>query len=731
LSYSYKKALANLVHRLPGVATAAGWLSGNAAPIFALHRVLPQGEGCYEPELVTSVELFSAFLSWISENYRAVPMEELVKLIHAERKSFNGKRPLCAITFDDGWRDALSHAVPLLKQHGLPATIFLPVQFIGTNRRFWQERLWFLVQEANKCKERGAHLDVLARSLPWCPRLCAEDMTYIRLRKLLGSRPSHEAEDFVDRLQEASGPVAVPSGPAFLNWDEVRALQDVGISFGSHTLSHRLLTRSDPETAKFEIERSRHELEDRLGAKVHAFSYPWGAASRLTRELVKEAGYGLAVTLGGKLANQAADTWLLPRIPLSSSILRGPNWHFQGGQMQLYLAWKALPRRDQVAVAATGKGVRERLHIAFLIDRMDWGEGGTEQQLSKLLHALDRQYFEPELCLFYKPVGFELEELPCPVYLTSCPPEGHWSRIRALLDLYKIFRRRRPQIVQTFFTDATVWGTLAASMARVPVIVSSRRNCGSFWQQDWSHRLALKLINGLVDSWQCNARVIYESLTANEGVPGEQIEILPNAVDLSGFSLPTTEERLAARRRLGLSPTAPVFVAVAHLRPIKDLPAILAAAARVKRELADAKFLVIGDGPLKASLQMQVEQLGLTGTVRLEGKQPDVRPYLAAADIGLLTSQSEGCSNALLEYMAMGLPAVVSDIPANRELVDEVVFETGNATDLADKLLSLWDDRAQRSRLQCEYRRRAEQYSLETFVQRAQSYYLKLAARCF
>jgi glycosyltransferase involved in cell wall biosynthesis/peptidoglycan/xylan/chitin deacetylase (PgdA/CDA1 family) len=694
------------------------------------HRILPKGEDCYTPELATSTELFHPFLDRISENYEVISLEEFVKFIRGGVNSTGAKRPPCAITFDDGWRDFLVHAFPALRQRQFPATVFLPVQFIGTNRRFWQERLWYFFRQRDRRQGLGAELAGVAHSFPWCPLLSTGEYQFDSVRRLLMSRPSHEAEEFVDLLEETTGGFAIPAEPVFLGWDEVKALQQQGITFGSHTLSHQRLTHADPETARLEIHRSRLELEERLGAPVAGFSYPWGSATRLIRDQVKEAGYEFAVTTREALAVGSIDPWLLPRIPISSSVLRAGDGKFQLKQAKLYLASRFLRPLKRIKMS-NGRPRQERLRVAFVIDRLEQSEGGTEQQLCKLLQAVDRRYFEPELCLFYRPVGFELEGFPCPVYLTSCPPVGYWSRIRASLELFQFLRRRRPQIVQTFFTDATVWGTLMAWMARVPVIINSRRNCGSFWQQDWKHRLALKVINRLANSWQCNARVIYEFLTTNEGVAGERIEILPNAVDLSDFSLPTTEERLTARQQLGLFPTAPVFVAVAHLRPVKDVPAILAAATRVKRELADAQFLVVGDGPLKASLQMQIEQLGLAGTVRLEGKQLDVRPYLAAADIGLLTSRSEGSPNALLEYMAMGLPAVVSDIPANRELVDEVVFEAGNATDLADKLLSLWDNREQRSYLRREYRRQAEQYGLETFVQRAQSYYVKLAARHF
>jgi glycosyltransferase involved in cell wall biosynthesis len=136
----------------------------------------------------------------------------------------------------------------------------------------------------------------------------------------------------------------------------------------------------------------------------------------------------------------------------------------------------------------------------------------------------------------------------------------------------------------------------------------------------------------------------------------------------------------------------------------------------------------VGEGPLRISLASRIEELGLTANVRLAGAQSDVRPYLAAADIGLLTSRSEGSSNSLLEYMAMGVPAVVTDLPANRELVEGEFFEAGNARELSSRVLSLWQDPQQRARMSEDYRRQAKEFGLDAFARRAQSYYATLAA---
>jgi len=501
-------------------------------------------------------------------------------------------------------------------------------------------------------------------------------------------------------------------------------MQKSGISFGSHTLHHTLLTRAEPAIAEREIQESRRELTERLGAPPVGFAYPWGATGSYIRERVKASGYECAVTTKEGMVRGGSDPWLLPRIPISDSSLRGVRGSFGAGRTNFYLASRALRKAGAKHLPPEGKSrPAERLRLAFVIDAIDsWEDGGTEQQVGKLLAALDRKHFEPELYFLRPPARLTPQDFPCPVHWASPGPGS--SRFRTLWRLTRLFRQHRPHIVQTFFRDGTYYGTVAAWAARVPAIVICRRNAGH-WKTSLD-RLALNVINRLADAWQCNSRTALESLTA-EGVPAGRIDILPNALDLERFSVPAPEERLAARRQLGLSPAAPVFVSVATLFPVKDPQTLIEAAALVRPALPDAQFLLVGEGPLRSALSERIEELGLAETVRLVGAQADVRLYLAAADAGLLTSRSEGSSNSLLEYMAMGLPAVVTDLPANRELVEGEFFEAGNARELSSRVLSLWQDPKQRARLSGEYRRRAMEFGLDAFARRAQSYYAMLA----
>jgi len=719
-----KQRIAGLLGGMPLLGRAFDWLRATGAPVFMFHRVLPEGEASYDPELVTSTNLFGAFLDWVCERYRVVAVDELAR---RRQHPKDGGAPLCAITFDDGWRDNFLHALPLLRECQLTATVFLPVRFIGTERRFWQERLRVCLEELDNRNEAQSTLQTVMSSFPWCPQLPLREKKFGHLRRILLHRPSCEAEEFVDRLATATGPLAALTGRASLDWVEVRAMQDAGITFGSHTLHHTLLTRAEPAIAEREIQESRRELTERLGAPPVGFAYPWGATGSYIRERVKASGYECAVTTREGMVRGGSDPWLLPRIPISDSSLRDIRGGFGAGRTNFYLASRALRKADPKRLPPEGKSrPAERLRLALVIDAIDsWEDGGTERQLGKLLAVLDRRHFEPELFFLRPSAHLSPDDFPCPVHLASSRSDWDRSRLSTLARLVHLFKQRRPHIVQTFFGSGTYYGTVAAWAARVPAIVICRRNAGH-WKTSLD-RLALNVINRLADAWQCNSRTAFESLRA-EGVPAGRIDILPNALDLERFSVPAPEERLAARQALALSPTAPVFVSVATLFPVKDPQTLIEAAALARPALSDAQFLLVGEGPLRSALSKRIEELGLAETVRLVGAQADVRPYLAAADAGLLTSRSEGSSNSLLEYMAMGLPAVVTDLPANRELVEGEFFQAGNARELSSRVLSLWQDPKRRAGMSEEYRRRAMEYSLEAFARRAQSHYSTLAA---
>lgn len=714
-----RSMLTRSLARLPFMDVMARRILRSGAPVFMLHRVLPKGEDCYEPEMVTAKEAFADFLDWLNENCRVVPLDVLVSL---RGKSSDRKKPICAITFDDGWRDNFTHAFPLLKARGLPATIFLPVCFIGTSRHFWQERLWFCIRQINKLPSPPDLLDESVRRFPWFAPDQKITSSYGSLKNFLMTRASAEAEEFVEELASIVGVDGI-SDRAFLNWDEVRLMQESGISYGSHTLHHVLLTNAAPRTMNDEICQSRKELAVRLKTDISGFSYPWGSSNAISRLQVENSGYTFAVTTESELVSADANPWLIPRFAVSSNILRSATQDFEQRKTVLSFAKgifqsRLLGKKAKKALFEPG-----RIRIAFIIDQIDGWKGGTESQLHTLIRQLNRDYFEPELICIFPFASVPLDSFPCRVHFV-CPDDGSSPNLLVrMFRMVKLIRKLKPHLVQAYFPEGNTLGLYSAWIARVPLIVGTTRNSAP---PSGLQSLMLCFTQKIADRWQCNSRTIWRAETQRHGRASSKIEISPNAIDLARFSPIAPDLRDGIRHRLGLTTPGPVIVSVANPRPVKDLGTLIKAARYVTDQLPNARFLVVGEGPLYDQLQQQIRESDLTGAVTLVGGQVDVVPYLASADIGVLTSLNEGSSNSLIEYMAMGIPTVVSDIPPNRELVEGVFFNPGDALDLARKLIELWKDPVLARSLSARHRNAVSGCSLDACTRRAEGFYNRL-----
>ena len=702
---------------------AASLLGERGSPIFMFHRVLPDPQASYDPEMVTSVGLFDSFLNWASEKFRIVPVHELLQ---RNGKASKNEKPLCALTFDDGWQDNYAHALPILKRYQAPATLFLANNMIGTHRRFWQERLQSCLSRMDRSLISDDLADSFNRHFLWFPPLTRGDFQYPILRRILLRRTSEEAEEFVDLLEERTGVRGDSAYRPFLNWEEVHEMRAAGVRFGSHTLNHTLLTRAAPDVAWAEITGSRKQLEERLGEPVAGFTYPWGETTPRITAFVQEAGFRFALTTRAALTSNASPHLLLPRIPISGNLIADSSGSFSP-ELAEFRVNTAAVRSRPLPKATRGNGEKpERLRIAIVIDRIwDWKQGGTERQLSQIIAALDREYFEPELFVLQSTQAFQTGTLEHPAHLIG----GHHGSLdfHLIRNLKHEFERFRPHIVQTFFMDSTLAGTFAARMAGAPIIVQGRRSLG-YSGKPLTHRLLLRVANRMTARWQCNSSAVAAFVRQEEKISAAKIDVMPNMIDLSHFSATTPVARTEARHALGLTESTPLFVSVANLRPMKDHPTLFAAAERLVTRIPGAKFVILGEGPLENELKEQVEKLQLRGRVRFAGPQADVRPWLAAADLGIITSRSEGSSNALLEYMAAGLPTVVSNIPANRELAEGVFFEPGNPDSLANTLEKVWNDRALQARIRELHFEIVKTRSPEAIGRRVRSYYVQLAS---
>jgi peptidoglycan/xylan/chitin deacetylase (PgdA/CDA1 family) len=294
-------------------------------PVLAFHRVNDARDPFF-PSVPT--EVFEQRIAYLARAYRVLPVEELVE--RARRHAL--PRNAIALTFDDGYRDTLTHAAPILAKHGVPATVFLATGFIGSAAVPWVDRLALALKttRAASCQAPsgdrlrlasvGERLRALDRLLDTLKRVPDEDMR----RMLDGLLEALDALDAVD-----------PKGfkDLMLSWDDVHALRGLGFTIGAHTVNHPILSRVSRKRAWDEIRGSRAMIESACGEAPRAFAYPNGRPEDYTESvvrLVQEAGFTCAVTTRFGVNGPATPPY---------ELRRGGPWEEHLPSFALKLAW--------------------------------------------------------------------------------------------------------------------------------------------------------------------------------------------------------------------------------------------------------------------------------------------------------------------------------------------------------------------------------------------------------
>jgi glycosyltransferase involved in cell wall biosynthesis len=219
------------------------------------------------------------------------------------------------------------------------------------------------------------------------------------------------------------------------------------------------------------------------------------------------------------------------------------------------------------------------------------------------------------------------------------------------------------------------------------------------------------------------------------GIPPRQLHWMPNPVDTDHFAPCNTEkERSELRRQFQISSTAGVVLYCGRLAPEKALPSLLDAFAIVARTFPEAVLVLVGDGVLRPELTRQAKRLNLdAGRIRFIGQvaPAEVCQWLKVADMFCLVSFSEGFACALAEAMSTGLPSVVSDIPANRQLIDGgqhgFLTVVNDSRSISSAVLQLLESDSLRSRMGKAARQRIlDCYSTDKVVDRYESLFRQM-----
>lgn len=312
-------------------------------------------------------------------------------------------------------------------------------------------------------------------------------------------------------------------------------------------------------------------------------------------------------------------------------------------------------------------------------------------------------------------------------------PGRDWQSYGALK---RVLREFRPDVVHTHSAKGGVLGRLAATALRVPAIVHTVHGAPFHPYQGrgaravfrWCERFAAQRCHALVSVADAMTELLVEAGVA----PREKFTTVYSGMDVEPF-LAADEHRDATRRELGFTPQDVVVGKIARLFHLKGHEYVVEAARKVVEQNPSVRFLFVGDGVLRSSLDAQIQQAGLTDRFHFTGLVPPARipALIGAMDVLVHASLREGLARALPQALIAGRPVVSFDVDGAREVV--LSGETGYLTPpqliepLADALIKLAGDAALRKRLGAAGRNRfTDQFRHETMTRRLRELYQRL-----
>jgi glycosyltransferase involved in cell wall biosynthesis len=360
----------------------------------------------------------------------------------------------------------------------------------------------------------------------------------------------------------------------------------------------------------------------------------------------------------------------------------------------------------------------EPVRVSFMIDRLS--RAGTESQLLALIREVDRATVSPSLVLLdgEDDLSRALEPSDCPVLRLGVRRLASLTAARAARRLRAFWREHRPDVLQVYFLDAAYLGAPVAKLCGVKTVVRVRNNLG-YWLTP-RHRILGRLVRPFVDLTLTNTEAGKQALIERERHRADRVVVLENGVDTAKFNrfmLPDTSKK---RVRVGC---------VANLRPVKNIDGLMRAAKTALERFPQLVFQVAGDGEERAALERLHGELGLGDRFVLRGSVADVPAFLRSVEIAVLSSHSEGMSNALLEYMSAGRAVIATDVGANATLVrhrkdgllvapgDEPAFVEALGELLAHPVRAAGYGASARQRVEADYSRDAMRKRFEEFYQ--------------
>jgi glycosyltransferase involved in cell wall biosynthesis len=316
---------------------------------------------------------------------------------------------------------------------------------------------------------------------------------------------------------------------------------------------------------------------------------------------------------------------------------------------------------------------REPIPVVLVIGQLELG-GGAERQVSEIALGIREHGFAPRVISLragarqgeFHPENYWADALRLRgISVHELPRRGRLDLSR-LMPLIALIREHKPAIVHSFMFPANAYSRVAVLLSgRKPIVVTSER---SVRLPKGVKRIVERCLQPLTDGIMVNAHATRRALQARR-TPAP-VWVIPNGIDIEKFN---PSARAECRARLGVAPDDPVIGTVARLVSVKNYPLFIRLVRNVRTVMPPVRAVAIGDGPLRSAVEKDIDRSGQRDGIRLLGRVSRIEEILPALDVFVLTSEYEGLSNAVMEAQASGVPAVVTDVGGNPEIVSEGV----------------------------------------------------------
>lgn len=365
----------------------------------------------------------------------------------------------------------------------------------------------------------------------------------------------------------------------------------------------------------------------------------------------------------------------------------------------------------------------DREKILFVIDHFRNPNAGTEGQLFQLIQGLDRNHFTPYLLVFSDSDYLQEYGFPCEYEVLGHSRLSAPATWLALWSRAKQYKASGVRLAHVFFNDPSVICPPIFRFHRIKTIIS-RRDMG-YWYTP-AYRALLLVTGRFVSAVITNSQAVRQVTARKEGFPRESIHVVYNGYDSGGATPKVPSDLLALRKR---NPEAIFAGLVANIRPIKRIGDAIVAL--TLSGVCKVHLVVIGAGDAN-ELKALAKTQGVGDRVHFLGGRSDVKACLAFLDIALLCSESEGFSNAIIEYMQAGVPVICSEVGGNPEAVIHgetgFLYACGDIRELGRKLAELASDAEMRKSIGDNARKVAkERFGMDEMVSRHELIYRRIS----